>query len=232
MEQPKKKQTNAQLQKRIERAVVHIDRTKDTKEIFFSDKGLRLTINDDYAIVGTGYHDHLFQNFTSDGVSRPYLYIKRFIELANENDCLVVNNDGSKFYSYQKLMSTLKEKGENNPDYLVAWYIDEWFMNIFAPLFSIGETSAYAFLVYVDYMHNIAKNAIFLDEHKDGLTNKQFIEQYVTKINEFNDGIEEKVIFEPKTDEQVMRENIEAIQANENEQHMMEQLKNDEQKND
>lgn len=233
MKQPNdKKETNAQLKKRIERAIVHVDRTKDTSEIFFSDKGLRLVVNDDAAIIGTGYHDHVFQPHTSSGVSRPYIYIKRFIELAKENDCVATDASGNKFYSYQKLMSVLKDKGADNADYLVAYYVDLWLENCFNPLFTIGENEGYAFLVFVDYMHNIAKNAIFLDEHKDGLTNKQFIEKYIGHIREFADGLDERVIFEPKTDEQVMRENIEAIQAEESEQYMVEQTKNEEQKND
>ena len=41
MEQ-KKKPTNAQLQKRIENAIVFVPKTKDTISIFFSDKGVRL----------------------------------------------------------------------------------------------------------------------------------------------------------------------------------------------
>ena len=220
MKQPqnKKTTTKAQLEKRIERAVVHVDRTKETKEIFFSDKGLRLTLTNECAVVGTGYHDHVFTNFTSSGVSRPYLYIKRFIEIAEENDCTVTDADGYKFFSYGKLMNTLKEKGENDVDYLTATFVDEWFYNIFNPLFSIGETEVYGFMVFLDYMYNIAKNAILLDEHKEGLTNKQFIDGCIAKIREFSEDITERVIFEPKTDEQVMQENIKAIQDAETEE--------------
>lgn len=228
-----KKPTNAQLQKRIERAVIHVDRTKDTKEVFFSDKGLRLVANEDVVIVGTGYHDHVFQNITGDGVSRPYLYVKRLVEIALENDCVVEEPDGTKYYSYQKLMAVLEKKGDNDNDYLIAYFIDQWLLNIFNPLYTIGETKAYAFLVFFDYMHNIAKNAIFLDEHKDGLTNKAFVEEYLGKIKEFAEGMKENVIFEPKTDEDVMRENIEAIQANDADEFIKEQAKNEneEQKN-
>ena len=46
-----KKPTNAQLEKRLKCALLHIDKTKDTKSIYFDDKGLRLTINDDFALI-------------------------------------------------------------------------------------------------------------------------------------------------------------------------------------
>ena len=45
-----KRPTNGQLQKRLERAVLHLDRTKDTQSIYWSDKGCRLTADNDYAI--------------------------------------------------------------------------------------------------------------------------------------------------------------------------------------
>ena len=179
----KKKPTNAQLFKRIANSIVHVDKTKDTKSIYFSDKGLRLTVNEDYAVIETGYHRHVFNNFTSNGVCRPYLYTKRMIEIASENDC--VSKDG---YSYQRLMQVLKDKKDQS-EYNIATYYDWWLMNIFAPLFSIGETEAECFLVYMDYMHNLARNSIFLEEHKDGLTNKQFVEKWIDLIRDFTNGI-------------------------------------------
>jgi hypothetical protein len=189
MNEPKKKETNAQLKKRIERAKVHIDRTKNTSEIFFSDKGLRLCVNDDAAIIGTGYHDHVFQPHTSSGVSRPYIYIKRFIELAKENDCVTTDANGNKFYSYQKLMAVLKEKGTDNPDYLVAYYVDLWLENCFNPLYSIGENEVESFLVYEMYLHNIARNAVLLSEKKEDMTNRQFLMQNTMLSFNFGFGV-------------------------------------------
>ena len=213
-----KKTTKVQLEKRIANALIHVDKTKDCQTIFFDDKGLRLTVTEDFAIIETGYHRHLFNNYTSDGISRPWLYTKRIIEIANENDCKV--GDG---YSYQRLMQVLKDK-EDKSDYNIATYIDWWLMNVFAPLYSIGENEAQAFMVYLDYMHNIAKNAILFEEHKDGLTNKQFIDKYIDLIRDFTNGIDERQVFVAKSDEDVMRENIEAMQQDENDKILQEQL--------
>lgn len=226
MEQKKKQLTKAQLESRLKRAAIHLDTTKSTKSIYFSDKGLRLTVDDDegYAVIETGYHRHVFNNFTSSGVCRPWLYTKRMIEIANENDCKV--GDG---YSYQRLMQVLKDK-EDQSEYNVATYYDWWLMNIFAPLFSIGETEAECFLVYMDYMHNIARNSIFLDEHKDGLTNKQFIDKLIELIRDFTKGMEEREIFIAKSDDDIMRENIDAIQQDENEKVLQQQIQNETQK--
>lgn len=216
-----KKTTKAQLEKRIANALIHVDKTKDCQTIFFDDKGLRLTVTEDFAIIETGYHRHLFNNFTSEGISRPWLYTKRIIEIANENDCKV--GDG---YSYQRLMDVLKGK-EDKSDYNIATYIDWWLMNVFAPLYSIGENEAQAFMVYIDYMHNIAKNAILFEEHKDGLTNKQFIDKYIDLIRDFTNGIDERQVFVAKSDEDVMRENIVAMQQDENDKILQEQIQNE-----
>lgn len=213
-----KKTTKAQLEKRIANALIHVDKTKDCQTIFFDDKGLRLSVTEDFCIIETGYHRHVYNNYTSDGICRPWLYTKRIIEIANENDCKV--GDG---YSYQRLMQVLKDKDDKS-DYNIVTYIDWWLMNIFAPLYSIGENEAQTFMVYLDYMHNIAKNAILFEEHKDGLTNKQFIDKYIGLIRDFTNGINERQVFVAKSDEDVMRENIEAMQQDENDKILQEQL--------
>ena len=114
MEQ-KKKLTNAQLQKRIENAIVFVPKTKDTISIFFSDKGVRLVADSDGCVIETNYHRHVYSNITSAGVSRPYLYTKRIIEIANENLETIKTESG---YSYQRLRDVLKEKEDR--DYIAS----------------------------------------------------------------------------------------------------------------
>lgn len=216
-----KKQTKAQLEKRIQNAIVHVDKTRESQTVFFDDKGLRLTVTDDFAIIETGYHRHLFNNFTSEGISRPFLYTKRIIEIANENDCKV--GDG---YSYQRLMDVLKDK-EDKSDYNIATYYDWWLFIIFNNLYAIAENEASSWLVFFKYVQALATNAILFEEHKDGLTNKQFIDKYIDLIRDFTKGIDERQVFVAKSDEDVMRENIEAIQQDENDKILQEQIQNE-----
>ena len=210
-----KKETNAQLQRRIKNAVVHIDRTKDTQSVFFDDKGVRLTVGDDYAVISTGYHRHVFSSATGAGISRPYLYTKRIIELSNMYECNVSDDKGNVTgRSYAKLLETLKEKedrSEYNIVYLYSWYL----MNIFQPLYSIGESEVESFMVYFDYCCNIAKNAIMLSEKIEDMSNKQFIQKFIENLKEFTDNMTESVLFHKKTDEEVMQENLAAAQEQE-----------------
>ena len=215
-----KKPTNAQLQKRIANALIHIDRTKDTQSIFFTDKGLRLTINEDYAIIATGFHRHVFNNFTSSGISRPYLYTKRVIEIANEN-LKDIEVDGG--YSFQKLLEALKAK-EDKSDYNIVTYVSWWLEIIFAPLYSIDESEAGSFLVYEAYLHHIARQAVLLSEKKEDMTNKQFFDEVIKNMQEFIEGVDERVILHKKTDDELMKENMEAVQEQEQEQAMEAQI--------
>lgn len=210
MEQ-KKKLTNAQMQKRIENAIVFVPKTKDTISIFFSDKGVRLVADNDGCVIETNYHRHVYSNITSAGVSRPYLYTKRIIEIANDNLDAIKTESG---YSYQRLIEILKEKEDKSEYNIIVYY--EWFLfNIFQPLYGIGETEIESFLVYEDYLHNIARNAILLSEKTEDVTNKQFIQKVIDNIKEFTDELEERVLFPKKTDEQAMQEEIDAIQEQE-----------------
>lgn len=211
-----KKPTNAQLQKRIANALIHIDRTKDTESIFFSDKGLRLTVNKDVAIIATGFHRHVFNNFTSSGISRPYLYTKRVIEIANEN-LKDIEVDGG--YSFQRLPEVLKAK-EDKSEYNIVTYVSWWLEIIFSNLYSIGETEAESFLVYEAYLHHIARQAVLLSEKKEDMTNKQFFDEVIKNMQNFIEGVDERVIFHKMSDEEMAQANISAIQEQEQEQAM------------
>lgn len=228
MTQTKTKPTNGQLQKRISKAVIMLDRTKETKEITFVDKGLRLTVDDSegYALIATGYHTHCFQSWTSNGISRPFLYTKRMIEIANKNlDAIVVKDkDGNvNGYSFLKLLEVLKAKEDKN-EYNIAVYYEWWLQIIFANLYSIDETEVGSFLVYEAYLHHIARNGILLSEKNEDITNKQFISQVTESMKEFVEGIDERVIFHKMTDEEMAQANIEALAQDEQEQAMEAQI--------
>ena len=207
-----KKPTNTQLQRRIANAVVHIDRDKSYQSIFFSDRGLRLEVLDDCCVISTGFHRHVFDSITMNGYSRPYLYTKRFLEITLENDCKTERG-----YSFSKLINTLQAK-EDQSEYNIAKFYSWWLYNIFQPLYSIGESEIETFLVYEDYVHNIARQSIILSEKTEEVTNKQFIGKVCDSIKEFTENMEESVLFQKKTDEEVAHENMEAMREQEMEQ--------------
>ena len=207
-----KKPTASQLERRLMNAVVHIDKTKDTQSIYFSDKGLRITVDKEYAIIETGFHRHIFTSFTSAGLSRPYLYTKRFLEAALEHEKEIVTESG---YSYERLFAVLKEDEENKVKYNIAQYVDWWLFNIYAPLYSIGESEAETFLVYESFIHNLARQNVILEEKTDDMTNIQFLDRVQKMEKDFTANIDESVIFKKLTDEELVKSKIEAVQEQE-----------------
>lgn len=216
----KKKPTNAQLQKRINNAVVFIPRTKDTQEVFFSDKGIRLVADSNGCVIETSFHRSVYSNITSSGLSRPYLYTRRAIEIAYENLEAIKTESG---YSFSKLLGVLKEK-EDKAQYNIMYMYDWFLFCAFQPVYGIGEDEVTQFLLYEDYMHNIARNAVLLEGHDADVTNKQFVNMVLDNMREFTDGLEESVLLHKKSDEELAKENIEAMQEQENEQAMEAQL--------
>lgn len=221
MEQNKTKPTNAQLQRRIANAVVHIDKDKSYQSVYWSDKGLRLETTDEYCVISTGFHRHIFNAFNSaQGISRPYLYTKRVIEIANEN-LKDIEVDGG--YSFQRLLEVLKAK-EDKSEYNIVTYYEWWCSVIFDGLYSISENEVGSWLVYFKYINILATNSILLEEHKKDVTNKQFVEQFLSRIKEFTDNIDERVLFHALSDEERMKQEVEALTQNEQEQAMEAQI--------
>ena len=202
--------SKGQLESRLRNALVFVPKDKDYKGVYFDDKGLRLEVTNDFAVITTGFHRHVFNSITSQGISRPYLYTQRFIEIALSNDCLVKDEKGNITRSYNKLMAVLKEK-EDKSEFNVCWYTDLWFNVIFHPLYGIGETEAESFLVYESYLHIIARNKIILSEKTEDITNKMFIEQIGKELMEFTKDVDEHVVFQKKTDEERKKEEIDAL---------------------
>lgn len=215
----KKVVTKEHLQRRILNAPIHVDKTKDTKEVYFNDKLLRLTVDESegYAIVGTLNHKHLFSRITPNGVSKPYLYISHFVDMALENDCTIKDDKGNLTRSYAKLMNVLDSK-EDKTDFKIATYVDWYLFNIFTPLYSISEDAVGNLRVYLQYLHNIAISSVLLGEHKEGLTSKQFVEEYKKTFNDFVDNISDYQIFAPLDSDEVKKQNDKAEQEFKNEQ--------------
>lgn len=215
-----KKLTKAQLESRMNNSPLFLKRTKSTKSIFFYDKGLRLTIDSEegYALIETGYHSHMFRNFTMAGVSQPWVYTQWFIDVAYKYDCKTEEG-----YSYAKLMELIKD-GDEQDDYIMASVYDWYLFNIFKPLYSIGISTAEYFMTYEAYIHNIACQCELLKEKTEDVTNKDFIAGVIKRMEELTKDVEEQVVFHKLTDEELMQENIKAISEMENAEFMEESL--------
>lgn len=206
-----KKPTKGDLEKKMRSAVVFVPKDRETISVYFDDKGLRLTATEDFAIIATGAHQHVFRSITVAGVSRPYLYTKRFIEIALANDSTWKDERGQVRRSYSKLFEIIKNK-EDKTEYNICWYVDLWLYNIFSPLYSIDETEIASFTVYEQYLHNIARSQVILSEHTEDITNLQFVDSIIDNEKKYLEGMKEAVIIHKKTDEEKTQEEVSALQ--------------------
>lgn len=202
----KKELSKEQIVRRIENAVVFVPKDKEYKGVYFFDKPLRLEVTGDAAIVGTAFHQHVFQRVTASGLSRPYAYVSQFIDIAlAEESCKT--KDG---YSYSKLFAALKEK-EDRTEYNICWLTDLWLFNIFQPLYSIGESVAESFLIYEDFLHNVARNKAIPQEKNEDITNRMFVDKVIASLTDYFKGLEEFVIYPKEAEEDAVEKEAEAL---------------------
>lgn len=221
-----KELTKGEIERRLRNALVVVPRDKDYQGIYFDDKGVKIEITSDYAVISTNYHRHVFAAITAQGYSRPYLYTKRFLDIALANDCLVRDEKGNVTRSYGKLAAILKEK-EDQTEYTLFWYYDLWLNNIFHPLYSIGESEAESFLVYEQYLHNTARNQIIYSEKIDDMTNTDFVKEVCTNMGKYMEGVEPRVVFKKLSDEEREQQEIAALAEHETEKTLEQQANND-----
>lgn len=211
--------TKEQLERRVKNALVFVPRDKDYAGVFFVDHGIKLEVTVDTAVVSTSFHKHVFDLITSSGISWPYLYVKRLVEIANENKEFAKVDGG---LSLEKLLAYLKtsDSETKNQEFNLCTFVKWWLYNIFSPLYSIGESNAEFFIVYLSYLSNVGRDSILLSEKPEGMTEGQFIDAYIDTFKELVSSLRESedadtLLFPPKTDRQIFKELIEAAAAEE-----------------
>lgn len=217
-----KKPTNKELARRIERATLHLDKTKNTKEVFFDDRFLRLVVDDTegYALVGTPFHTHYFQMVTSNGYSKPFIYVQAVVEIATKYKKEITTDKGLSFISLQKL---LQEKGkEAVSDLNIVTYADWWLTNINAPLYAIGNDDISGFLAFEQYLHNVARMEMIVGEKTEDVTRGQFIDGICDKMKEGVKNIADTILYKKKTDKDALDEEIKALSQMQDENLMKE----------
>lgn len=200
----KKKPTNAQLQKRISKAVIHIDRTKDTKEVFFDDRGIRIVISDGRAIISQLSFMMAFDEIVSGGYSRNYMVLNRIAEMVDDYDCIETNEKGEKSVSFWKLYDSVKnstKEGHEADNGIITMFII-WFGVMQSSMFLLSERSDYTFALGTQYaMNGIISGSISKFYEKD-MTNKELLSEIAKEFDNYRKGVEEEfVVMKKETEE-------------------------------
>ena len=167
---------------RIKNSIVMVDRDDNTLSIDFKDKGLKIDVTDDYAVITTMYHKHVFDAMTANGISETYSFIKQFVEIALEKDCVKAYDDGVEYYSYQELDKLMKTNEVSETERIIFMVCDMWFYNIFQPIYTLRADQISSFIVYMNYLSNLTNTHILLKESKKDITNVEYIKEYIYYI--------------------------------------------------
>ena len=100
-----KKATNGQLQKRINNAELIIDKGKGYKHIDFDDLGIHISICEDFVVLSTNFHHHVWNKVVSNNRAETCVMLDSLVDIALLHKEEIKDKDGrgNVFYSFDKL---------------------------------------------------------------------------------------------------------------------------------
>lgn len=228
-----KKPTNAQLQRRIDTAIIHMERTKDTKEVFFDDRNISVVVNEEMALLSNGIYSTTFQRYFFGGESNQYACLSLLVDCAKRYEDKIITQDkkGNISRSFAMLIDAMEKNSDKDYAWILVlnWYIYTFEANIaLAPREDF--TNAVFYNLYEKFAHSAACIEQYMAEHKDGMTNKEYFRAIAEKLIAIADDMNEDKMFEPISDEEMTKKEIEALQKDADEKLMEEQANAEQQK--
>lgn len=222
MKNEKTKPTNGQLQRRIDRAVLHIDRTKDTKEVYFSDRGIRIVISDDVAIISRLSYTLMFNKIVPGGFSVNYNVLSSIVDAAQSYDCTAVDKDGNKYISFWKLYESVKQQDTIESKvylYKLNSFII-WWSTQQSTMFLMNEEPRFAFMLNAVYVTNTIIGGVISKPYEKDMTNKELFEEISKGLEDFRakDETEDYVVLKKETKEDIDNAIAAAMQEHENDE--------------
>lgn len=203
-----KKATRAQLEKRIDNALLIIDKGKEFKSIYLGDIGIGVYITKDYAIMTSNFHQHIWNRFNGKGYNKPYIYLDRFVNLSNEhiNEIGRKNIKGELFYSLSKLkaISTLRDEEKR-----LITIVERFIYVANDGIYAIGDEKEDITNLMLQYLCWLSKANIFIGDRMDDLFINDFYNRFISTFRylSLDADIDDKVVDE-------LQEKINEIEEN------------------
>lgn len=201
MEQPKKK-SKAQLENEIASAIVFVPK-KGAKTLRLDDRGITFTVTDDYTVVSTNYHRHVFSNYNSEGVVYIPYFVGAFIEIFERYKTFgrLKDDKGNVIgFSFQKFMQETEGMLTRNEEVIIR-RVDSWSLLISEPLYSLAPSDISELNRNIMFLSYLAKNGLLLAGHKDDLMYNDAMNKYISTVrylsldNDVNcEGLEEEIL--------------------------------------
>ena len=182
---PEKKLTNAQLQKRLKNAILHVDRTKAYRAVMFADRNLKIEIEEDVAIISRLSYRLCFDKVVASGYSRVYLILANVVDMASRYDCIKDDEKVGKFTSYWKLWDAVREKEAQQGDLGVLTIFSVWFDVLQSTLFLCPEQADETFALNTIYVLNTYVHGVLAKPYDKDMTNKELMVEISNEVNEY-----------------------------------------------
>jgi hypothetical protein len=219
-----KKPTNAQLQKRLKNAVLHIDKTKAYRAVMFADRNLKIEIEEDVAIISRLSYSLCFNKVVAGGYSRVYMILANVVDMVKRYDCIKENDKVGKFTSYWKLWDAVREKEAQQGDLGVFTVFSCWFDVLQSTLFLCPEKSDEMFALNSIYVLNTYVHEVLSKPYDKDMTNKELSIEISKLFNQYIAEMgEEQVVLHKETKEEQEQAIADAMAADEVEQNLEEQ---------
>ena len=212
-----KKVTKGQLEKRLNNAILHIDKTKDTKEVYFSDRGIRIVISDERATISQGGFSLVFDEYVAGGASRNYVVLSAIVDMAHKYDCIAKDKDGNKYYSFWKLSEVIPQSNEatKDVDKDIITKFTVWYEQIITTMFLIHERADFTYLLGAKYALSTIASGVVTKPYDKDMTNKDLMNEIIKCMQEYNDNTKEEfVVIKKESEEEHKQEVAKAMEEN------------------
>lgn len=214
-----KKPTNAQLQKRLKNAVLHVDKTKAYRAVMFADRNLKIEIEDEMAIVSRLSYSLCFNKVVAGGYSRIYMVLANIVDMVQRYDCTKESEKVGKFISYWKLWDAVREKEAQQGDLGVFTVFSCWFDVLQSTLFLCPEKADETFALNSIYVLNTYVHGVLAKPYDKDMTNKELMIEISNEVNEYIAQMgDEYVVLHKETKEEQEQATADALAEEQTEQ--------------
>lgn len=195
------KPSKAQLESKIAKSVLLIERGNDFKAFRFSDIGILIELCEDYTIISSNFHKDIWSNMTPSGLSNVYVLLNEVVSIANEfkNEISVKNEKGEIEYHFSKFKD-LSIIDSNDRNILILF--EKWLYVLNDAPFMMGSEKPDVLAIIASYILWLSKNQIFFSERIGDMTANDFYNELIKNIRymSFNVGdMSEKDMLDFKT---------------------------------
>lgn len=197
-----KKPSKAQLESKIENAILLVEKGKEFKAFRFSDMGISIKICQDYTMLESNFHRNVWNNITSNGYSNVYVLLNEVVSIATQlKDDIAVKNDKDEIeYHFGKLkdLDYIPQADKN-----ILNLFEKWVYLLNDSPFMIGSEKINILSIVSSYIIWLSKNQILYSERNEDLTINKFYNELIKNIRYLSlntqDDMNEKQMQEFKT---------------------------------